>query len=201
MSHADSHDHHDHHHELAPFWRRIFTTSNHKDIGTMYLLFAFLMLLTGGSAAMVIRAELMYPGLQLVQPDFFNQMTTVHGLIMVFGAIMPAFTGFANWMVPMMIGCSDLALPRVNCCGSSEAPSGMTLPSVNLSGAGQTTLAGPIVVQRTVPVLDDDTADSLAARILIEEHKAYPEAVATILAGGWRVEGRRFLRSTTDAGV
>ena len=61
--------------------------------------------------------------------------------------------------------------------------------------------AGPIVVQRTVPVLDDDTADSLAARILVEEHKAYPEAVATILAGGWRVEGRRFLRSTTDAGV
>jgi phosphoribosylglycinamide formyltransferase 1 len=61
--------------------------------------------------------------------------------------------------------------------------------------------AGPIIVQRTVPVLDDDTADTLAARILIEEHKAYPEAVATILAGGWRIEGRRFLRSTTGAGV
>jgi phosphoribosylglycinamide formyltransferase-1 len=61
--------------------------------------------------------------------------------------------------------------------------------------------AGPIVVQRTVPVLDDDTADTLGARILIEEHTAYPEAVALILAGGWRVEGRRFLKSTTDAAV
>jgi phosphoribosylglycinamide formyltransferase 1 len=61
--------------------------------------------------------------------------------------------------------------------------------------------AGPIVVQRTVPVLDDDTADTLAARILVEEHKAYPEAVATILAGGWKVEGRRFVKSPTGAGV
>jgi phosphoribosylglycinamide formyltransferase-1 len=61
--------------------------------------------------------------------------------------------------------------------------------------------AGPIVVQRTVPVLDDDTADTLAARILVEEHKAYPEAVAMILAGGWKVEGRRFVKSPTGAGV
>jgi phosphoribosylglycinamide formyltransferase 1 len=61
--------------------------------------------------------------------------------------------------------------------------------------------AGPIVVQRTVPVLDDDTADTLAARILVEEHKAYPEAVTIILAGGWKVEGRRFVKSPTGAGV
>jgi len=61
--------------------------------------------------------------------------------------------------------------------------------------------AGPIVVQRTVPVLDDDTADTLATRILAEEHQAYPEAVATILAGGWKVEGRRFVKSPTGAGV
>jgi len=61
--------------------------------------------------------------------------------------------------------------------------------------------AGPIVVQRTVPVLDDDTADTLAARILVEEHKAYPEAVAIILGGGWKVEGRRFVKSPTGAEV
>jgi len=61
--------------------------------------------------------------------------------------------------------------------------------------------AGPIVVQRTVPVLDDDTADTLAARILVEEHKAYPDAVTMILAGGWKVEGRRFVKSPTGAGV
>lgn len=52
---------------------------------------------------------------------------------------------------------------------------------------------GPVVLQRTVPVRVDDTAETLAARILVEEHKAYPEAVETILAGGWRIEGRRFL--------
>jgi phosphoribosylglycinamide formyltransferase-1 len=61
--------------------------------------------------------------------------------------------------------------------------------------------AGPIVVQRTVPVLDADTADTLAARILAEEHKAYPEAVAIVLGGGWKVEGRRFVKSPTGAEV
>jgi len=61
--------------------------------------------------------------------------------------------------------------------------------------------AGPIIVQRSVPVHADDTPDTLAARILVEEHKAYPEAVSIVLAGGWRVDGRRFVRSTTDAGV
>ena len=64
--------------------------------------------------AMVIRAELFQPGLQIVEPNFFNQMTTVHGLIMVFGAVMPAFTGLANWLIPMMIGAPDMALPRMN---------------------------------------------------------------------------------------
>ena len=56
---------------------------------------------------------------------------------------------------------------------------------------------GPIVLQRSVPVLDNDTPESLAARILVEEHTAYPEAVGVVLAGGWRIEGRRFLRSAT----
>jgi phosphoribosylglycinamide formyltransferase-1 len=55
---------------------------------------------------------------------------------------------------------------------------------------------GPIVVQRTVPVLDDDTAESIAARILVEEHRAYPEAIAIMLEGGWRIEGRRFIRQS-----
>ena len=58
---------------------------------------------------------------------------------------------------------------------------------------------GPIVLQRTVPVLDDDTAESLAARILVEEHRAYPEAVKLLLDGGWRVDGRRFVRSVSAA--
>ena len=74
------------------------------------------MFLLGGTFAMVIRAELFQPGLQFVEPEFFNQMTTMHGLVMVFGAIMPAFVGLANWMIPMMIGAPDMALPRMNNC-------------------------------------------------------------------------------------
>ncbi|WMO15542.1 cytochrome c oxidase subunit I [Pseudoalteromonas piscicida] len=105
----------EHSHHTAPkgLKRWLFTT-NHKDIGTLYLLFSLTMFLIGGAMAMVIRAELFQPGLQLVDPHFFNQMTTVHGLIMVFGAVMPAFTGLANWMIPMMIGAPDMALPRMN---------------------------------------------------------------------------------------
>jgi cytochrome c oxidase subunit 1 len=72
------------------------------------------MFLLGGVFALVIRAELFEPGLQIIEPAFFNQMTTMHGLIMVFGAVMPAFVGLANWMIPMMIGAPDMALPRMN---------------------------------------------------------------------------------------
>ena len=93
--------------------RWLFTT-NHKDIGTLYLWFSFAMFLLGGFFAMVIRAELFEPGMQIVKPEFFNQMTTMHGLVMVFGAIMPVFVGLANWMIPMMIGAPDMALPRMN---------------------------------------------------------------------------------------
>jgi len=89
-------------------------TTNHKDIGSMYLWFSFAMFFLGGIFALVIRAELFQPGLQLVEPAFFNQMTTMHGLVMVFGAVMPAFVGLANWMIPMMIGAPDMALPRMN---------------------------------------------------------------------------------------
>jgi len=101
------------HHPAKGFKRWLYTT-NHKDIGSLYLIFSLTMFLIGGAMAMVIRAELFQPGLQLVEPHFFNQMTTVHGLIMVFGAVMPAFTGLANWMVPLMIGAPDMALPRMN---------------------------------------------------------------------------------------
>ncbi|BBI74162.2 hypothetical protein HAALTHF_35940n [Vreelandella aquamarina] len=72
------------------------------------------MFFIGGIFALVVRAELFQPGLQLVEPEFFNQMTTMHGLIMVFAAVMPAFTGLANWMIPLQIGAPDMALPRLN---------------------------------------------------------------------------------------
>jgi cytochrome c oxidase subunit I len=94
--------------------KRWLYTTNHKDIGSMYLWFSFIMFLIGGAMAMVIRAELYQPGLQFVEPNFFNQMTTMHGLIMVFGAVMPSMVGLANWLIPMMIGAPDMALPRMN---------------------------------------------------------------------------------------
>jgi len=93
--------------------RWLFTT-NHKDIGTLYLVWALAMFLVGGAMALVIRAELFQPGLQVVDPHFFNQMTTMHALVMIFGAVMPAFTGLANWMIPLMVGAPDMALPRMN---------------------------------------------------------------------------------------
>ena len=107
---------HEEHHDHGPAkgLMRWVTTTNHKDIGTLYLMFALLMFLVGGAMAMVIRAELFEPGLQFVDPQFFNSMTTVHALVMIFGAVMPAFTGLANWLIPMMIGAPDMALPRLN---------------------------------------------------------------------------------------
>ena len=104
----------DHHHGPAKGLKRWLFATNHKDIGTMYLWFSFSMFILGGIFAMIVRAELFQPGLQLVEPEFFNQMTTMHGLIMVFGAIMPSFVGLANWMIPLMIGAPDMALPRMN---------------------------------------------------------------------------------------
>ena len=107
-------DAHDHHHGPAKGLTRWLYTTNHKDIGSLYLWFSFSMFLLGGAFALVIRAELFQPGLQFIEPAFFNQMTTMHGLIMVFGAVRPAFVGLANWLIPMMIGAPDMALPRMN---------------------------------------------------------------------------------------
>ncbi|MEO8809136.1 MAG: cytochrome c oxidase subunit I [Rhodanobacter sp.] len=115
MSYAATHDQHDDHHGAPKnFFQRWCMSTNHKDIGTLYLIFALTMFFIGGSFAMVIRAELFKPGLQLVQPYFFNEMTTMHALVMIFGAIMPAFVGLGNWMIPMMVGAPDMALPRMN---------------------------------------------------------------------------------------
>ena len=107
---ADSHDHH----HPPKGWRRWLFTTNHKDIGTLYLLLSLVMLFIAGGMALIVRTELFGAGHVLVSPEFFNQMTTMHGLIMIFGVIMPAMAGLANWLIPMMIGAPDMALPRLN---------------------------------------------------------------------------------------
>src|SRR5687767_9748842 len=111
--HGHGHGHDDHAHHPSGIMRWVKTT-NHKDIGTLYLLFSLTMFFVGGILALMLRLELFQPGLQFWRPEFFNQLTTMHGLIMVFGAIMPAFVGFANWQIPLMIGAPDMAFARMN---------------------------------------------------------------------------------------
>lgn len=139
------------HHHPTGLSRWLFTT-NHKDIGTMYLILSFVMAIVGGAMALIIRAELFEPGLQLVDPHFFNQMTTVHALIMVFGFVMPAFVGLANWMIPMMIGAPDMALPRMNNWSFWLLPPAATLLIISLFVPGGGPAAGwtlypPLTIQ------------------------------------------------------
>ncbi len=115
MAHADTHaaDHHDHDHKPSGIGRWLFAT-NHKDIGTMYMVFALIMFFVGGAMALLIRLELFKPGMQFFDPGFYNSLVTSHALVMIFGGVMPAFVGLANWMIPLKIGAPDMALPRMN---------------------------------------------------------------------------------------
>ena len=145
------HGHHEEHHAPGGIMRWI-TTTNHKDIGTLYMGFALVMLFIGGAMAMLIRLELLQPGLQFLNPSFFNSMTTVHALIMVFGMIMPAFAGFANWFIPLQIGAPDMALPRLNNWSFWLLPFAgvMLLMTLFMPGggpAGGWTLYPPLVLQ------------------------------------------------------
>ncbi|HMN80974.1 MAG TPA: cytochrome c oxidase subunit I [Burkholderiaceae bacterium] len=136
------HGHGDHAHDHPHGWRRWVFATNHKDIGTLYLWFSFTMLIVGGINALLLRAELFQPGLQIVEPHFFNQLTTLHGLIMVFGAIMPAFVGFANWQVPLMVGASDMAFARMNNFSFWLLPVAAALLIVSYVVPGGATAAG-----------------------------------------------------------
>jgi cytochrome c oxidase subunit 1 len=152
-THPTAVEHHEHHgHHAQGFVERWFFSTNHKDIGTLYLVFSFIMFIIGAGMSVVIRAELAEPGLQFVKPEFFNQMTTVHALVMIFGGVMPAFVGLANWMIPLQIGAPDMAMPRMNNLSFWIMPFAFTLLLMTLflpggAPAGGWTLYPPLFLQ------------------------------------------------------
>jgi cytochrome c oxidase subunit 1 len=90
------------------------TSVDHKRLGILYIVYGLMFLVVGGVEALIIRIQLMHSHNDFVAPQVFNRMFTMHGTTMIFFVVMPVLFGFANYLVPLMIGARDMAFPRLN---------------------------------------------------------------------------------------
>ena len=153
-----SHAHHDDHHDHKPgFVSRWFFSTNHKDIGTLYIIFSLVAAVVGIGISLLMRLELMYPGMQIFSDgQMWNAYISAHGLIMVFFVVMPALIGgFGNWFVPIMIGAPDMAFPRMN-----NISFWLLVPAFMLLAASLFVGEGPGAGWTIYPPLSDSTFHS-----------------------------------------
>ena len=153
-----SYAHHDDHHDHKPgFVARWFFSTNHKDIGTLYIIFALVAAVVGIGISLLMRIELMSPGMQIFSDgQMWNAYISAHGLIMVFFVVMPALIGgFGNWFVPIMIGAPDMAFPRMN-----NVSFWLLVPAFMLLAASLFVGEGPGAGWTIYPPLSDSTFHS-----------------------------------------